>query len=490
MQGEYRGDFTRDTFNPFKHFSRVLMQQGRVQLDADWNEQNSILLYYLRMLAADLIGPHGGPAKPDGTAGDGFMIVGTAGSSDFSIGEGHYYVHGILCENERPKDENGNPVDVTYLNQSGYPLPKKDGQPESLSAGTYLVYLDVWERHVTYVEDEDKDQIDPSIREVALGGFDTTTRAKVAWQVKVKTADSLDAKKIKSDYDAFRTALGDSIQPGTGQLRARAKMAEGHNDACCISPESRYRGPENQLYRVEIHRAGGAWGGTDQPKSGAATFKWSRENSSVVFPIQKLVTSSGGRTTVVLESLGRDTLHSLTEGDWVEIVDDDYILQNGSETLLQVDTINHDDNEVTLKGTTASQVGQFPAKHPLLRRWDHKGGDPKSGGLTIDENDGAALLQEGSGDTGWLSLENGVQIQFPPQATAANYRTGDYWLIPARVATGDVEWPGTVDKPESRPPHGIQHYYAPLWIVSVKPSGEVTADPGDDCRRKFGPLTS
>jgi hypothetical protein len=217
MQGEYRGDFTRDTFNPFKHFSRVLMQQGRVQLDADWNEQNSILLYYLRMLAADLIGPHGGPAKPDGTAGDGFMIVGTAGSSDFSIGEGHYYVHGILCENERPKDENGNPVDVTYLNQSGYPLPKKDGQPESLSAGTYLVYLDVWERHVTYVEDEDKDQIDPSIREVALGGFDTTTRAKVAWQVKVKTADSLDAKKIKSDYDAFRTALGDSIQPGTGQ---------------------------------------------------------------------------------------------------------------------------------------------------------------------------------------------------------------------------------------------------------------------------------
>jgi hypothetical protein len=38
MQGEYRGDFTRDTFNPLKNFSRVLMQQGRVQLDADWNE--------------------------------------------------------------------------------------------------------------------------------------------------------------------------------------------------------------------------------------------------------------------------------------------------------------------------------------------------------------------------------------------------------------------------------------------------------------------
>ena len=29
-----KGDFSRDTFDPLKHFSRVLMQQGRVQLDA------------------------------------------------------------------------------------------------------------------------------------------------------------------------------------------------------------------------------------------------------------------------------------------------------------------------------------------------------------------------------------------------------------------------------------------------------------------------
>ena len=46
-QGELRGDITRDTFDPSKHFSRVLMQQGRVQLDADWNEQISILVHYL-----------------------------------------------------------------------------------------------------------------------------------------------------------------------------------------------------------------------------------------------------------------------------------------------------------------------------------------------------------------------------------------------------------------------------------------------------------
>ena len=31
-------DITRSTFNPAKHYSGVRQQQGRVSLDADWNE--------------------------------------------------------------------------------------------------------------------------------------------------------------------------------------------------------------------------------------------------------------------------------------------------------------------------------------------------------------------------------------------------------------------------------------------------------------------
>ena len=33
------GDLTRSTFRAYRHYSGVRMQQGRVQLDADWNEQ-------------------------------------------------------------------------------------------------------------------------------------------------------------------------------------------------------------------------------------------------------------------------------------------------------------------------------------------------------------------------------------------------------------------------------------------------------------------
>ena len=57
-------DISRDTFDARKRYAGVVMQQGRVQLDADFNEQVSILLRYMKALAADLYGAHGGPA-PD-----------------------------------------------------------------------------------------------------------------------------------------------------------------------------------------------------------------------------------------------------------------------------------------------------------------------------------------------------------------------------------------------------------------------------------------
>src|SRR5262245_1538484 len=92
-----KADFTRNTFSPLKHFTRVLMQQGRVQLDADWNEQAAIELRYLRALATDLIGEHGGPADNLGFAVKPLALT-PAVPNDFLIGPGHYYVDGILCE--------------------------------------------------------------------------------------------------------------------------------------------------------------------------------------------------------------------------------------------------------------------------------------------------------------------------------------------------------------------------------------------------------
>src|SRR6185312_8292386 len=54
------GDFSRVTFEAKNQYSRVLMQQGRVLLDADWNEQAAIFHYALRTFIRDIFGPRWG----------------------------------------------------------------------------------------------------------------------------------------------------------------------------------------------------------------------------------------------------------------------------------------------------------------------------------------------------------------------------------------------------------------------------------------------
>src|SRR5205814_1277191 len=137
-------------------------------------------------------------------------------------------------------------------------------------------------------------------------------------------------------------------------------------------------------------------------------------------------------------------------------------------------------------GVVALPINQSVTNHLLLRRWDQLAGDPDQGGLIIQPNDGGAVIVEGDGDNGWLNLEDGIQIQFPPGG--ATYRPGDYWLIPARVATGDIEWPRLRDAqgnlildnnnqpiPQALDPHGIEHHYAPLGVISVDPNGTISA---------------
>jgi hypothetical protein len=468
-----KGDFTRDSFDPRKEFTRVMMQQGRPQLDADWNEQVAIFWEFWRSFASDMLGPHAGPEQDCGfsilTEGD-FPLPADARMSveeqnklremlqdhgDFLIGPGHYYVNGLLCMNPRY---------VTFLKQPGLP------GCSSLENNhhKYLVYLDVSERHITYLEDA-------SIREVALAqGVDSCTRAQLLWQVRSFELRTEEKKEVDNAWVKEEwTEMVERWQPRhRGRLRARAdRAAEGASaDPTVVSPASHFRGPENQLYRVEIHQGG------KLKNAKGPTFKVSREDGSVVFPIVSIA-----EPIITLGHLGRDSRFGLQIGDWVELVDDSYTLENRSEPLRQIEKVDSEKMQVTLRGQAASAVGEDPSKHPLLRRWDHKQGDPKRGGLEL--NDGAAVITETDEAKFWLTLENGVQIQFRKSEPANHYRAGDYWLIPARTVTGDVVWPRHHGEPEALEPHGVRHHYAPLAIVSF--DREEVLETRSDCRLKF-----
>ena len=511
-----KADLTRRSFDPHRHFSRVLMQQGRVQLDADWNEQSAIMLHLVRRLTADLVGP----VASAGTAFDiGLLQTQNAVVDDIALMPGDFYLDGILCELESTPvavvNWNGNTITVaewtidgtsyqagqyvhlwdqanpatpaidarivkpdytamtltldrdvsalsvagqgrvrrivTYLSQPDLP------DPPPLQPSTYQLYLDVWERLITCLEDDD-------IREVALNGPDTAARTRVVWQVK--------ALPTKQESCMTQQQLIDALQPiNRGLLRARTQPASASTDPCTISPDSNYRGPENQLYRVEIHT------GANDPSGRAPSFKWSRENGSVVFPIVGLATSDNATTTVTLGNLGRDDRFGLLEGDFVEVQDDLSVLAQIPGTLLQVQSIDRTGLVVILAGTTTPGVGADATRHPLLRRWDHKA----TGAVTLGPDNAVLIPQIGGGQPPtasqvvWLDLEDGVQVEFADWRQP-NYRSGDYWLIPARVATGDVLWPievaedaqqNPISSPVARRPDGVLHHFAPLALATL-----------------------
>ncbi len=421
-----KGDFSRSTFDRNRHYSGVLQQQGRVQVDADWNEFVAINAHRRRQLTRDLIGPCGGPI---GSAG--FAITPGPGNA-LTIGAGQYYVHGLLVENESDTDFTAQP---DLLNAA---MPT-DG-------GTYLAWLDVWERHLTALDDN-------TIREVALGGPDTATRAKVIWQVKLTAVEAGDDQPTCvgpfANWDTETAA-------STGQLAARAQPSEDSDDPCVIKPGAGYRRLENQLYRVEIH---------DPGADGAATFKWSRDNGTIV---TRWIAQSGNELEVA--SIGLDAVLRFSTGDWVELLDDERDLGGLPGTLVKLvkaegTTLTID--PATATGTTA--IADF-GTNLKVRRWDMP--------------DGPETVEAAGGGDTWLALEDGVEVQFQPGA----YRTGDYWLIPARTATSDVEWPkdGTTSAPIPSGPLGIHHHYCRLALLGF--TGE-TWTLIHDCRDLFPPVT-
>jgi len=430
-----KGDFTRNTFDVSRRYSRVLMQQGRVCLDADYNEQNAILIRNMRDLAMDIGGRAWGPKWYAG-----FKVSLYNGAVILS--KGRYYVDGICCENsdENPKMTN---------------LKISDNQ-------NYFVCIDVWERHVCALQN-------PAIRETALGGPDTCTRAKIEWRLDIKPlASAMTAVTRESVYNL----LDKTYSTDKRCMKAQVKKNMSDTDPCSIPPESRFRGRENQLYRVEIHKSGPAWNKIVDSETGkpagnvneAATFKWSRDNGSVVFGIVK---QNGN--VVTLQSLGRDERTGLRTGDRVEITDDDYESDCAPGIMAEVDKIDPVEMTITLKApqdgpsdTDWKSYTEGDSRHPLVRRWDHHA----TGDLPLWG--GAILLQENPPfNDGWLEIECGIEIYFPAQDLTRPYVSGDYWLIPARVATGGIEWPydNSANGPACMPPLGVEHHYAPLaWI--------------------------
>ncbi|MEM6398637.1 MAG: DUF6519 domain-containing protein [Cyanobacteria bacterium P01_D01_bin.116] len=526
-----KSDLSRNTFFPEKHYVGVITKQGSVDVDANKNEQQAIDQHHREIVTKDIIGYCGAPETEAG-----FRISieeDDDGNNKITITRGRYYVDGILCENE---------VDITYGKQPDLPNPEDLLQLlKENETNLGLFYLDVWSRHITAIDD-------PYIREVALNGVETANRLKTVWQVKfLPVKNSQDEffntvqrllNQLKNEVEALSAqdrptsiALGNLVEllkeridnpiseiselrefvvgelkerlrrlqqsdlnletaqaiykelsqevtdisrdkqtaccaqfdewdalitASTGQLNARTQPVPQEDNPCLLPPEAGYLRLENQLYRVEIHQGGDL---------GIATFKWSMDNGSVVTAIEAI---NGQEITV--QSTGLDSVLGFASNQWVEISDDSLELHGKPGELLQIDDVNPATRIITLKSTPT--ITFDPSQHPKLRRWD---------------SNGALPVEIPASNDGWIPLEAGIEVKF----SAGNYQTGDYWRIPARSATGTIEWSPNQTahyNPTPQFPEGIKHHYCRLALATLNQDQGILEL--KDCRRIFPPLAT
>jgi hypothetical protein len=475
-------DTSRIRFDATRDFAGIVLQQGRVFLDADLNEWGAIVDRRLRAETVDLtsFGPqpgHTGSSWVPRHTPDGFRITASAGG--LTIGRGRMYVDGLLAENHGRRvadmtpaeraaagvDHDGfdglleevvGPGPVTYADQPYWPNPT--ALP---TGGTHLVYLDVWEREVTHLEA-------PDLVEVAVG-VDATARRQIVWQV--RTLGDVGPNACQAADEDLPTAWRDLIRPAGGRLSVTTAPVDPTDDPCALPPSGGYRGLENQSYRIEIHDGGAP---------GTATFKWSRDNGSVASPVVEMVSP----TVLRLASVGRDDVLRITTGDWVEVLDDhrEFDQRSGAMRRVTVDdaarTITFDDPlDADLQPADADEA---TSRHLRVRRWDQGGTIRTAAGASIADLDAVGatgLITVPATATTQVVLEHGIVVSFDLASEGGRLRTGDHWIVAARTADTSVE------ELDHAPPLGVHHHYARLATVTF-PTSQT------DCRRLWPPVAT
>ena len=446
------GDYSRKRFNPENHYHGVLRQQGRVDLDADWNEYVDVQDRHWRAETIDVIGRCGVPSETP----NGFKIAVTA--SELTVGQGRIYVEGHLAENHGTAAEFNSILEENY---GAAALPVKDqpyGGPVAVSLNVRsLVYLDVWRREVTHLQE-------PQLIEPAVN-VDTTARYQTAWQVRVLGDLAADVT-CQTELTDIGNWPNDNLA-SVARLTTTTVAVTTEPDLCLVPLSGGYRGLENHLYRVEVHGSSAT----------EIKVKWSRENAHVATTILEILAGGAG---IKVESLGRDDVLRFKDGNWVEITNDRREFEGKAGIMRKVTTVDDTSQSLTFTEPLplpGFQVGAVDATdHWRVIRWDQFGSVLRPDGTELINLDltSDGLIPLTAADLSCV-LENGIQVILSKTGSGVPH-AGDYWCFAARTADADIE------RLDEAPPLGIHHHFCKLAII--EPGGTI-----HDCRPVFPPLT-
>ena len=483
-------DISRFLFQPRKRYSGVRMQQGRVILDADWNESERIDDEEARRTLVDVI-----CAK--GTSNQGFLVgqptdaevTLPSGDSvptyDFPFHNGSFYLGGLRFESQTEGDPETflRQDDWLQIDASSDTLPSRPVNLTPVKVRHDLVYLRGWEQCVSAVEDSE-------LLERALG-TDASVRNRRMRRVEVLTNVP---ETCAEAFDALKQALTAPIPPDPGgphefddenfELKSKARLtvvpdpAGITDDPCKPAVPGGYLGADNQTIRVQL--------------TATNRFIWGFDNAAPLYRVQVEDSVGGPRRKIKFLTLPRDQAAQALKGQAVELIPWGALLPNQEKIaelqgrFFTVETsYDPEDDSLTITQEVPQQWIDWLAGHNQF--WSDRDPADKQQYFYL------RLLTGGSGDAAdpTHAFTPGVEVPLGQTGLKVKFShhglPGDFWIIAARPNTPNLVVPWELL--DEAPPFGPRYFFAPLALIRWQKVGEQPPVPSvQDCRKTFRPL--
>lgn len=450
------GDRARVSYDPGRKWRGVIAQQGRVTVEADWNEAATITAERDRLVTLDAVGTVG---TPDGGYGVAAASATDPVPGDLTITPGTLYLGGERLDLDAPVTYSAQP---DWFDHSTDPLWVPKPWPP---AGTVneLVYLLASEQEVSAVED-------PALADVALGGPDTMQRQRILQHFVRTPGGSGDCHDAWGTFVGSLGGQGLQFDPASMMIQPAARLKVSFTSpASSPSPcqpvaTGGYLGAENQMIRVMV---------TSVDTKGMPTIVWGFDDASFLYRVKAAsYDSTSGNTTLTLASAPVDVYHYPVVGQAVELLRDavqltapdptavppapgDYIASPAGFVSVLTSAYDPAQMQLVIKGQP-QPLADYQDSTPLLylRVWQ--------GTATAPEGQATPLVTVSQTGT---TADTGVAVTLTLAPGASTFHTGDFWRFALRQVAPAIVYPARYLE-EAQPPDGPRTWACPLAVLT------------------------
>ncbi len=448
------GDRARVSYDPSRKWRGVTAQQGRVTVEADWNEAATIGEERDRHVTLDVVGPVGTPDRGYAVTvvpAEGGLSESTPGH--FTIGKGALYLGGERLDLDEQVHYGAQP---DWLDHSTDPLWKAPGVRHERDPRHELVYLLASEQEVSAVED-------PALADVALGGPDTMQRLRILQHFVRYPTESGSCDSARSALERSLAGHGLELDPASMMAKSTARLKVSFPsipatpNAGQPGPAGAYLGAENQMIRVMVTSI--------DNKTREPTIVWGFDDASFLYRVQT-ATPNSGSTTLTLASAPVDSYHYPAQGQAVELLRDavrltktDYIASPIGFVSAVTGAYEPTSRHLVISGAADEPDGYprdylSPEKTPqlFLRVWQ----------ATAHAQPGKPIPL---GDTG---------VAVTLSSSSDGFHVGDFWRFALRPIRPTIVYPARY-LAEPQPPDGPRTWACPLAVLIRDENGNARA---------------